>query len=68
MGGGRANKEAKWLQSLASVASASLEIRGVRFTFTAVSEVYFLLAGLLYKYSSIEESEGASSSFFTVYV
>ncbi len=30
-----ANKEAKWLQPLASVASASLEIRGGRFTCTA---------------------------------
>ncbi len=35
MGGGRGNKEAKWLQPLASVASASLEIRGMRFNCTA---------------------------------
>ncbi len=37
MGGGRTNQEAKWLQPLASVASVSHEIRGVRFTCIAPS-------------------------------
>ncbi len=35
VGGRCTNQEAKWLQPLASVASAPLEIRGVRFTCTA---------------------------------